>query len=393
MNAVIYIEMDILSSMFCLLLFYQQKKHKIFDFLGSTTFNYLLWASVSIMGVDIISWLFMGNIVPHTDEMLMLVQTVYYLIQTVLPLFFLIYCINAIGTNISKTVKKLLTLPSFCTLLILLINAHTGFAFYVKDNIVERGSGFLLAIAAPIFYVTASLHLCGTFYKKSRNDSPERRKISFHMFMCVLISFIGAVSCAFISYASPWHSFVGALIYLYIQLHSYREQSLDVLAYTDSLTGLKNYAAYAHIKDKMAKKLSSTPDLPFAVVVMDVNNLKQVNDTHGHESGNNLILCAAKHLCNVFNHSPVCRIGGDEFVAIVENSDYENRTALYESFFEQMKTITYQAKHNTTLPLTAALGMCEYDPKQHKSFDDVFQAADSAMYENKSKAKRNAKKL
>ncbi|MBR3705303.1 MAG: GGDEF domain-containing protein [Oscillospiraceae bacterium] len=388
MNAGIYIEMDILSSMFCLLLFYQQKRHKIFDFLGSTTFNSLLWSSVGIMWVDIVSWLFMADIIPHTDAMLMLAQTVYYLIQTILPLFFLLYCASTTGKKLSKKAQGILCIPILCTLIILILNVKSGFAFYVENNIVERGAGFPLAIAAAMLYVTASLHLCGSFYVKSKNDSPERRKIAFHMFICVLISFIGAVACAFVNYISPWHVFVGALIYLYIQLHSYREQSLDILAYTDSLTGLKNYAMYAHIKEKMAAKIANDPKTRFAVAVMDVNNLKKVNDEHGHEAGNALILCASKLMCDVFGHSPVCRIGGDEFVAILENSDYENRDALFQSFMERMKHTSFYADY-TMLPLTAALGMCEYSPSKHRSFDDVFQAADSAMYENKAQAKKN----
>lgn len=387
MNAGIHIEMDLLCSMFCVLLFYQQKKHKVFDFLGSTTFNYLLWASVAIMGTDLISWLFMGDLVAHTDAMLMFVQTIYYLLQVVLPFFFLTYCFNATGTKLSKTVHGLLAIPILCTVALLLVNTKTGFAFYIDHNIVLRGDWYLLVIIAPMLYVAASLHLCGSFYVKCRNDTQERRKIAFHMFVCVLISFIGAVSCAFVSYVSPWYAFVGGLIYLYIQLHSYREQSLDILAYTDSLTGLKNYAAYVHTKEKIIQQMANDPQTRFAVVVMDVNNLKQVNDEHGHEAGNELILCASRLLCEVFKHSPVCRIGGDEFVAILQNSDYENRDALKQIFTERMKTTTFYADY-TRLPLTVALGLCEYSPRHHKSFDDVFQAADSAMYENKAQMKR-----
>lgn len=390
MNAGIYIEMDILSIMFCFLLYYQQKKHKVFDFLGTTTFNYLLWSSIAIMAVDIVSWIFMGNLVPHSDGALMLAQTAYYQLQAMLPFLFLLYCINASGKDLSKVKKILLSIPISTTFVVLLLNLKWNFAFYVEDNIVVRGDGFLYAIITPMLYVAASEHMCYTFYRASRNDSPERRKIAFHMLICISMSFLGALVCAFVNYVSPWHAFVGALVYLYIQLHGYREQSLDMLAYRDTLTGLKNYAAYAHIKDGMAKKVSENSNAQFAVVVMDVNDLKKVNDVHGHEAGNALIICASKLLCNVFQHSPVCRIGGDEFVAILENSDYENREALYQSFMDQMKTTTFYADY-THQPLTAALGMCEYSPRKHKSFDDVFQNADSIMYDNKAKAKKAAK--
>ena len=115
---------------------------------------------------------------------------------------------------------------------------------------------------------------------------------------------------------SPWYVFVTALMYLYMQLHGYQEHSLDEMAFKDSLTGVKNHAAYSRIKEKMESKLQQDGNHRFAIAVMDVNNLKQVNDAIGHKAGDALIISAAKLLCDVFAHSPVCRIGGDEFVAI-----------------------------------------------------------------------------
>ncbi len=387
MSAGVHIELDILFSMFCVLLYYQQKKHKVFDFLGTTTFNSLLWASICIMIVDGISWFFMGNLLPHSDLDLMLIQTVYYFIQVLLPYYFVIYCINTTGKKLSRLATLLLGTPVLITGVILAVNARTSFAFYVEDNMVLRGSGFALAIISPMLYVTAAMVLCTVFYLISRKSGdPEKKRIAFHMFVCLLICFTGAVSCAFINYISPWYSFVAALIYLYIQLHSHRERNLDALAYTDSLTGLKNYASYAHIKEKIERKLAENPDTEFAIAMMDVNNLKKTNDLHGHHAGDALIVSAAKLMCKTFSHSPVCRIGGDEFVAILENGDYEKREELYRQFMDEMKVTTFTAE-DITLPLTVALGICKFDRTKHASFDDTFQEADSIMYENKAAQK------
>lgn len=387
MNVGIFIETDILFSLICILLFYQQKKHKIFDFLGSTAFNSLLWASVCIMIVDIISWLFMGNLVPHTDRQLMVIQSLYYLLQALLPLYFMVYCLNTTGKQIKPVAGVLMYVPVIFTMIILGINLQNGFAFYVVNNSVVRGSGFLLSITAAMIYLTNALILCIMFYVRSRKDTQEKRKIAFHMLMCVLISYTGAIACAFINYISPWHVFVASLVYLYIQLHSHREQHLDVLAFKDSLTGLKNHASYALIKEKMEQKVRSGQDSRFAVAVMDVNNLKKTNDVHGHKAGDALIINASQLMCRIFDHSPVCRIGGDEFVALLENADYENRAELEKRFAEQMKGITFVVD-DVTHSLTAALGVCAYDPKRHTCFDDVFQEADSAMYEKKASMKR-----
>ncbi len=386
MNAGIHIEMNVLFCMFCILLYFQQKKHKVFDFLGSTIFNYLLWSAVGVMAVDTVSWLFVADVVPHTATSLLLVQTVYYTIQTIIPFFFLLYCINTTGTHLTKIAHNLLSLPIFGTLIILLWNARTGFAFSIENNLAVRNDYYLLAIIAPLFYVTACFCACCVFYVHSRNDTQERRKIAFHMLVCVSIILLGALACVFVTYLSPWHEFVASLVYLYIQLHSYREQNLDTLAYTDSMTGLKNYAAYTHIKKRIVQQLARDPNTSFAIAVMDVNNLKKVNDKYGHKAGDVLLCRASQLMSDVFARSPICRVGGDEFVAILENFDYENREALSKAFMEQMQTTTFTVE-GVELPLTAALGLCAYSPQRHHSFDDVFQAADSAMYENKAKIK------
>lgn len=390
MNVGIHIETDILSCLFCILLFYQQKRHKVFDFLGSTAFNSLLWASVGIMVVDIVSWFCMGDLIPHTDHALMLVQSLYYLLQAVLPLFFMVYCLNTTGKSIKRTWSILMYVPVFFTAAVLTVNFNTGCAFRVLDNSVVRGSGFVWAIISPMIYLTNSLILCLVFYFRSRNNTVERRKIAFHMLICILISYIGALACTVVNYISPWHVFVASLIYLYIQLHSHREQHLDILAFTDSLTGLKNHAAYSLLKEKMEQKLIADPNTRFSIAMMDVNDLKKVNDIHGHKAGDALIICAAQHLCHIFEHSPVCRIGGDEFIAVLEGSDYENRAELARRFVDQMNVTNFVVDEQE-LPLTAALGICDYDPNRHASFDDVFQEADSAMYENKALAKSNDK--
>ena len=279
--------------------------------------------------------------------------------------------------------------PVMFTAVILAINLKTNFAFCVLNNSVVRGSGFVWAIIAPMIYLTNSLILCLLFYFRSRKETMDRRKIAFHMLACVLLSYAGALACTVVNYISPWHVFVAALVYLYIQLHSHREHHLDVLAFTDSLTGLKNHAAYSLLKEKMEQKLLNAPDARFALAMMDINDLKKVNDAHGHKAGDELIICAAKLLCNIFEHSPVCRIGGDEFIAILENSDYEKRGELAQKFSDQMKITTFFVDEQE-LPLTVALGICDYDPNRHTSFDDVFQEADSAMYENKALAKNHS---
>lgn len=386
MNVGIHLETNILSCLFCWLLYDQQRRHKVFDFLGSTAFNSLLAACIFIMALDSVTWLMMANIIPHTDPHLLFVQSIYYFVQALIPMHFMIYCYNTSGRKIHPISYPIIYLAVIFTLLVLISNYTYGFAFYIENNNVYRGDRFILAILAPMLYVTASLVICTVFMLRNRKGSEEKRNISFHMFVCISITFVGAVICSFVDFVSPWHVFVAALIYLYMRLHGYRERNLDILAYTDSLTGLKNHAMYSVLKENMDKRIRTNTNLHFAVAVMDVNYLKQVNDAYGHRAGDDLLVSASQMICRVFDHSPVCRIGGDEFVAILEGSDYENREALRTQFEDAMQSATFLSG-NRELPLSIALGICQFSQKKHHSFEEVFHEADEAMYQNKAAIK------
>ncbi|MCR5268180.1 MAG: diguanylate cyclase, partial [Lachnospiraceae bacterium] len=101
------------------------------------------------------------------------------------------------------------------------------------------------------------------------------------------------------------------------------------LARRDELTGIKNKTAYHELEETVQAGIDSGEEpLSFAIVVCDANNLKTINDSEGHAAGDVYIRESAKLLCDVFDHSPVFRIGGDEFVAFLKGADYENREEL-----------------------------------------------------------------
>lgn len=386
MNIGIYIEMNVLSCLLCMLLFYQQRKHKVFDFLGTTEFNSILWCAVCILLVDAVSWLMVGGILPHTDESLMFIQSIYYLLQSVIPLFFFMYCLDTSGIPVQSIWKSLMLIPVLYTAGALALNFTGKFAFYIVESSVKRGAGFIAVVLAPMIYVINSLILCIVFCFRNRRISEEKFKVSVHMLVCISTSFLGAVACVFVSYLNPWHVFIFSLLYLYIQLHGFREHDLDALAFTDSLTGLRTHAAYTRIKGKINEELLEDQTIKFAVVMADIDYLKRVNDTYGHEAGNALIISAAQLICDTFQHSPVYRIGGDEFVAILRKSDYENREALCKQFAEQMEKTTFLTAEGE-LPVSVSFGIADYQPEYHATFDAVFHAADEAMYENKTQVK------
>lgn len=158
---------------------------------------------------------------------------------------------------------------------------------------------------------------------------------------------------------------------------------LEVYVYRDKLTGLRNPTAYGRMSKDI--ELRSRKGAPYAVVVFDANGLKQMNDTYGHEAGNALIKNAAMVICDVFKHSPVFRIGGDEFAAILENHDYEHRDELLKEFLEVSLKSTITVG-DVTLPVSVAAGMGVHE--NGENYATVFNRADEAMYKNKIEIKK-----
>lgn len=154
------------------------------------------------------------------------------------------------------------------------------------------------------------------------------------------------------------------------------------MANRDALTGVKNKNAYIQTERDLDLLISADNNPPFAVVVCDINGLKKVNDTQGHKAGDAFIKSACVLICDAFKHSPVFRIGGDEFVVLLKGQDYDNRAAL-------MNMLTDAIQDNKQHKLvTIATGLADFEFGSDASLQQVFDRADAAMYINKKTFKR-----
>ena len=173
------------------------------------------------------------------------------------------------------------------------------------------------------------------------------------------------------------------------QLLSSREETkkMAILANQDGLTGVHNKVAYNSEVERINKEIKDKEELNFAVVMIDLNYLKEVNDTFGHDTGDVALIRLASMICSVFAYSPVYRVGGDEFVVICRGKDYQKITNLILSFKKKIDesmdgTGLHDGEH-----ISAAIGYAIFDEKIDKTVDNVFKRADKAMYENKREIK------
>ena len=154
------------------------------------------------------------------------------------------------------------------------------------------------------------------------------------------------------------------------------------IARRDSLTGTRNKTAYNEFEKDLQASIDENKNTSFGIVICDLNDLKLINDTQGHKEGDEYIKTACKLICSLFSHSPVFRIGGDEFVIILKGRDYDNRESLISSLRRQIE-------NNIRIdqgPVIAS-GMAEFDPVTDSNVEDVFKRADERMYEEKAHLK------
>ena len=165
------------------------------------------------------------------------------------------------------------------------------------------------------------------------------------------------------------------------QEHLAALSTANELARRDELTHTKNSTAYREAEEELQRQMNRKGN-PFGIVVCDINGLKSVNDTKGHKAGDEYIKASCMLICRFFHHSPVFRIGGDEFVVILRGPDYVSRKDL-------IAALRKQVEENIRIGSgpVVAVGLAEYLPSEDQTVTDVFNRADAHMYQDKAHLK------
>ena len=179
---------------------------------------------------------------------------------------------------------------------------------------------------------------------------------------------VGVLSEAFGSLTSHLKKYIG---------------DLNDLAYADALTSVHNKGAfdiYVSTLDEELEKASEPPQ--FGVCIFDCNNLKTINDVSGHDKGDLYLKAASRVICRAFSHSPVFRIGGDEFAVVLLNDDFKNR----DNNLKEFDRLCSEKREDADVSwerIDIARGVAVYDPAADASVNDVVRRADRLMYEDK----------
>ena len=164
-------------------------------------------------------------------------------------------------------------------------------------------------------------------------------------------------------------------------LKKYMEYAHDQ-AFTDTMTGVSSKTAYYEYLKQLETK-TAEHEISYKVVVFDLNGLKSINDNHGHECGDQFIINCAKVIMNLFGKEHTFRIGGDEFIVILEDENI-NIDMIDQRIFDEMQEFNTTLK-STDIPASFSFGASEFEKGKDDTFKKVFKRADEIMYQYKAK--------
>ena len=162
---------------------------------------------------------------------------------------------------------------------------------------------------------------------------------------------------------------------------------MTAIANRDSLTGVGSKTAYDYETSKMNDRIANKEHIVFGLAMIDLNYLKNTNDEYGHFAGDEALIKLAHIICLTFKHSPVYRVGGDEFVVALTGEEYDKAEALIAEFNERIQDCIENKKLPEFERISAAIGYATYIEGTDTCVDDVFKRADQKMYQRKHEMK------
>ncbi len=357
--------------------------------------NFLRW--VSIFYVTDILW---GPLYELKLPKIAFIETsIFFIIMSLSVMFWIKYVISYLNEDnlFLKILKYTGWFLVFIQTLIIIINFFKPIAFYFdKDGsyhtTIARNASFIFQL---IMFIIIDFYMLRVALKSEGNIRRRHRAIgifSATMAICIIFQnhykYLPFYTAGYMLGTCLLHTFVledekearREQLESMIQIEKLQEMELGQtrqMAYSDPLTGVKNKMAYIEDVGSVEQRIEDEVLHDFGLVIFDLNDLKKTNDTKGHEAGDQYIKAGSSLICNKFKHSPVYRIGGDEFVVFLSGNDYKNRAAILSDF---QKVIEHNIE---TGDVVIAFGFADYASLSDKGFMRLFEAADKQMYECK----------
>ncbi len=162
------------------------------------------------------------------------------------------------------------------------------------------------------------------------------------------------------------------------------QKFIESLAYYDSLTGMANRNLLRDRVEQLIKS-SERSTQTFVLLFIDLDKFKDINDIHGHDTGDRLLVELSQRMRSLFRDSDtLCRLGGDEFVVVLPDANANSAMPKVQQLIELIASPIQLA--DLMLKVTASIGLVEY-PRDGSDYQELLKHADFAMYRAKSDGK------
>lgn len=375
MQKALYIEVSVVGIALLVLILLNQRKS-----VGSSSqqrqFNRMIYASIAILIIDAACWVIDGTTFRGARAMNFAIETMYYFFNIFMPFLWAVYSETAVTSDVKlvRRRKHLLMVPIAAYVVLLALNFSNGFIFVIdSQNIYHRGEGliitFLLAYGYLLYASVRALSKAATFHYRG-----EGKQYLAMAYFLIPPTIGGIIQTLYFGMNCIWIGTVIGAVLVYIDM-------LNRQISTEPLTGLNNRRELLKFLSKETRESGRNNVL--ALIMLDIDRFKEVNDTYGHFRGDELLVSVAEVLKKSCKNTSafLARIGGDEFCIVYPADSVEEVEWLIAKVGNNISA--WNASHNELIPLSLSIGYSLWQPETDDCIDSLYKRADQSMYEAK----------
>jgi diguanylate cyclase (GGDEF)-like protein len=366
--------LNLYSITILLILLHQSKKHEVRSFTQQNSFLWMLRVTILLLCADMFSRIVDNSslfyvVANHVSNFLL------FSMNLVIPSLWLIYVYSHVYQeyrNVSLY-KKILVGINILNNVILFLSLREGWFYSIDEkNQYIRGPFFGIPVMVMILLICISYTML--IQKRKQIDSWQGLTLALFPLFPMTGVFLQIL---FYDTAFMLNSLTISMLLVFLNI-----QSANL--YTDYLTGIHNRKKFELYLSEQIKNASKSRG--FGAILLDINHFKVINDTFGHDAGDQSLQTATHILSACLRrHDFIARIGGDEFAIILNLEKQEE----LEEIIERIKQCinSYNNSLQISHPLTFSMGYALYDIERPLKKEEFLKFLDIKMYEDKRKYK------
>lgn len=328
--------------------------------------------NIILCTLDFPVFAFEGLQTEYTREILYFLNTVQAIILTAMTFVWLLYVTERAGTSMFRSkYGYLLSVPFFAVVVMYICNFFIPVVYRISDDFHYMPDG-------PLYLLVPGIDMCYFLGGSVYGVIAMRHSKDYQFFPFIMVLIITVAGCAvqLIDYRISVIYLTISIAFMAIFMESQNERS-----YIDPLSRVYNRQYLSKYAAKVCADFSPASRKSLVFLMSDVDNFKKINDTYGHQAGDEAIRDMGRMLLEAAPAGSVCaRYGGDEFVVVLEVSDLSEVQAVTDSFNRMRRALN--ASGIRPYQLHVSFGSTKFIPRSDTP-DDVFRRMDQALYEQK----------